>query len=132
MLALLGWNPGTTQEIFTLDELVEAFSLDRVSKAGAKFDPEKTKWFQQQYLRAQSDEEIALKLQEISENELLWKQENVDLKDNLNSTAELRSVGVTADGMSSDINSLSNSEPLPDEAAGTAPAAGAESAPPPV
>jgi glutamyl-tRNA synthetase len=69
MLALLGWNPGTTQEIFTLDELVEAFSLDRVSKSGAKFDPEKTKWFQQQYLRAQSDEEIALKLQEISENE---------------------------------------------------------------
>jgi len=69
MLALLGWNPGTTQEIFTLDELVEAFSLDRVSKAGAKFDPEKTKWFQQQYLRAQSDEEIALNLQDISENE---------------------------------------------------------------
>jgi glutamyl-tRNA synthetase len=69
MLALLGWNPGTTQEIFTLDELVEAFSLDRVSKAGAKFDPEKTKWFQQQYLRAQSDEEIAFKLKKIAENE---------------------------------------------------------------
>jgi len=75
---------------------------------------------------------LGLTTEEISENELLWKQENVDLKDNLNSTAELRSVGVTADGMSSDINSLSNSEPLPDEAAGTAPAAGAESAPPPV
>lgn len=59
MLALLGWNPGTTQEIFTLDELAEAFSLDRVSKAGAKFDPDKTKWFQQQYLRATSDEELA-------------------------------------------------------------------------
>ena len=59
MLALLGWNPGTTQEIFSLDELVEAFSLERVSKAGAKFDPDKTKWFQQHYLRAESDDELA-------------------------------------------------------------------------
>ena len=62
MLALLGWNPGTTQEIFTLEELIEAFSLERVSKAGAKFDPEKTKWFQQQYLRAQSDATLAEQL----------------------------------------------------------------------
>jgi glutamyl-tRNA synthetase len=59
MLALLGWNPGTTQELFSLEELVEAFSLERVSKAGAKFDPDKTKWFQQQYLRAQSDDDLA-------------------------------------------------------------------------
>ncbi|MNJ88937.1 Glutamate--tRNA ligase [compost metagenome] len=59
MLAFLGWNPGTTQEIFSLDQLVEAFSLDRVSKAGAKFDPDKTKWFQQQYLKATSDEDLA-------------------------------------------------------------------------
>jgi glutamyl-tRNA synthetase len=59
MLALLGWNPGTTQELFSLDELVEAFSLERVSKAGAKFDPDKTKWFQQQYLRSQSDLALA-------------------------------------------------------------------------
>ena len=59
MLALLGWNPGTTQEIFSLEELVEAFTLERVSKAGAKFDPDKTRWFQQQYLRAQSDDELA-------------------------------------------------------------------------
>src|SRR5690554_4332535 len=51
MLALLGWNPGTEQEIFSLDELVEAFELDRVHKAGAKFDPEKTKWFQNQYFQ---------------------------------------------------------------------------------
>jgi glutamyl-tRNA synthetase len=62
MLALLGWNPGTTQEIFTLEELVEAFSLERVSKAGAKFDPNKTKWFQQQYLRALSDEQLTATL----------------------------------------------------------------------
>ncbi len=52
MLAFLGWNPGTTQEIFSLDELVEAFTLERVSKSGAKFDPDKTRWYQQQYLRA--------------------------------------------------------------------------------
>ncbi len=60
MLALLGWNPGTQQEIFTLAELCEAFSLERVSKSGAKFDPEKTKWFNQQYLRAKDNAELAL------------------------------------------------------------------------
>lgn len=59
MLAMLGWNPGTTQEIFTLDELVQAFSFERVNKSGAKFDPEKTKWFNQQYLRKKSDAELA-------------------------------------------------------------------------
>ena len=62
MLAFLGWNPGTEQEIFSLDELVTAFSLDRVSKAGAKFDPNKTKWFQQTYLRAQDNRVIAAQL----------------------------------------------------------------------
>ena len=59
MLAFLGWNPGTTQEIFSLDELVEAFSLERVSKSGAKFDPDKTRWFNQQYLREKSDDVLA-------------------------------------------------------------------------
>jgi glutamyl-tRNA synthetase len=59
MLAFLGWNPGTTQELFSLEELAEAFTLDRVSKAGAKFDPDKTKWFQQQYLRATTDQQLA-------------------------------------------------------------------------
>lgn len=59
MLAFLGWNPGTEQEIFSLEELVESFSLERVSKAGAKFDADKTKWFQQQYLRQTPDEELA-------------------------------------------------------------------------
>jgi glutamyl-tRNA synthetase len=58
MLAMLGWNPGTPQEIFSMDELIEAFSLERVGKAGAKFDPNKTKWFNQQYLRAKSDTEL--------------------------------------------------------------------------
>ncbi|WKD85508.1 Glutamate--tRNA ligase [Polaribacter huanghezhanensis] len=55
MLALLGWNPGTEQEIFSLEELVEAFDLKRVSKSGAKFSPEKTNWFNQQYMQTKSD-----------------------------------------------------------------------------
>jgi glutamyl-tRNA synthetase len=59
MLGMLGWNPGTTQEIFSLQELVDAFSFERVNKSGAKFDPEKTKWFNQQYLRKKSDAELA-------------------------------------------------------------------------
>jgi glutamyl-tRNA synthetase len=59
MLAMLGWNPGTPQEIFSLEELVEAFSLERVGKSGSKFDPEKAKWFNQQYLRNRSDDELA-------------------------------------------------------------------------
>lgn len=59
MLAFLGWNPGTAQEIFSMDELVESFSLQRVGKAGAKFDFDKTKWFNQQYLRSKSGDELA-------------------------------------------------------------------------
>ena len=59
MLALLGWNPGTEQEIFSLDELVKAFSMDKVQKAGAKFNPDKAKWFNKEYLRMKSDEELA-------------------------------------------------------------------------
>lgn len=58
-LALLGWNEGTNQEIYSLDELVEKFDLARVSKAGAKFDPEKNKWFNHQYLIKQSDQTLA-------------------------------------------------------------------------
>ncbi|WP_291114778.1 glutamate--tRNA ligase [Flavobacterium sp. UBA6135] len=57
-LALLGWNDGTDQELFSLDELVEKFDLNRVHKAGAKFDPEKNKWFNHQYLQQQSDESL--------------------------------------------------------------------------
>ncbi|MDE1205498.1 glutamate--tRNA ligase [Tenacibaculum larymnensis] len=58
MLAFLGWNPGTEQEIFSLKELTEAFDLARVSKSGAKFSPDKTKWFNQQYLQQKSNEEL--------------------------------------------------------------------------
>lgn len=59
MLALLGWNPGTEQEIFSLEELCTAFSLDRVSKSGAKFSPDKTKWFNQQYMMKKDNAELA-------------------------------------------------------------------------
>jgi len=59
LLALLGWNSGTEQEIFTKEELVELFSLERVGKSGSKFDPEKAKWFNHQYLRTKSNEELA-------------------------------------------------------------------------
>ena len=62
MLAFLGWNPGTAQELFTLEELIEAFSLERVGRAGAKFDFDKTRWFNQQYLRQQSGEDLAPQL----------------------------------------------------------------------
>lgn len=54
-LALLGWNDGTEQEIFSLEELVQKFDLNRIHKSGAKFDPEKNKWFNHQYLQKQSD-----------------------------------------------------------------------------
>ncbi len=59
MLAFLGWNPGTEQELFSLDELVQAFSLEKVNKAGAKFDPEKAKWFQQQYFQQLDEAKLA-------------------------------------------------------------------------
>ena len=58
MLALLGWNPGTEQEIFSMDELCQIFSLERVGKSGARFDPEKTKWFNHQYFIKKSDSEL--------------------------------------------------------------------------
>jgi glutamyl-tRNA synthetase len=64
MLAFLGWNPGTEQEIFTMDELINAFSIDRVHKAGSRFDPEKAKWYNHQYLIRRPSEEIAMEFRE--------------------------------------------------------------------
>ena len=58
MLALLGWNPGTEQEIFSMDELIAAFSLERVGRSGAKFDPDKTNWFNQQYMKNQKNSDL--------------------------------------------------------------------------
>jgi len=58
LLAMLGWNPGDDREMFTLPELVEAFSLEKVQKAGAKFNPEKAKWYNKEYLRRKSDAQL--------------------------------------------------------------------------
>jgi glutamyl-tRNA synthetase len=59
MLAFLGWNPGTEQEVFSLPELAEAFTLERVGKSGARFDPEKARWYNQQYMKTKSDDDLA-------------------------------------------------------------------------
>lgn len=64
MLALLGWNPGTEQEIFTMDELIDSFTIERVGKSGSRFDPEKAKWFNNQYLQARSNNQLALEFRE--------------------------------------------------------------------
>lgn len=58
-LAFLGWNPGTQQEIFSRDELIEAFSIERIGKSGTKFDIDKAKWFNQQYLKNYPDHSLA-------------------------------------------------------------------------
>jgi glutamyl-tRNA synthetase len=58
-LSFLGWNPGTEQELFSMEELVQAFSVDRIGKAGARFDIQKAQWFNQQYLKAKSDDELS-------------------------------------------------------------------------
>jgi glutamyl-tRNA synthetase len=73
MLALLGWNEGDgiEKEIYSLPELVNAFSLEHVSKSGAKFDPNKTKWFNQQYLQQKSDVELTKLFIPILEKEIL-------------------------------------------------------------
>ncbi len=82
-LALLGWNPGTEQEIFSLDELVTAFELDRVHKSGAKFDPEKTKWFQHYYLQ---QENVAVLADRFSR---FLKTKNIQTSLNLNAVVSI-------------------------------------------
>ncbi|MEM9679442.1 MAG: glutamate--tRNA ligase [Bacteroidota bacterium] len=62
-LAFLGWNPGTEQELFSLEELVAAFDLKKVNKSGARFDPDKTKWFNHHYMQQQLDLDIAHEFQ---------------------------------------------------------------------
>ena len=64
MLALLGWNPGTEKEIFSMDELINAFSIDRVGKSGSRFDPEKAKWFNHQYLQNKTNTQLAIEFRE--------------------------------------------------------------------
>ena len=60
MLALLGWNPGTEQEIFSMEELINSFSIERVHKSGSRFDPEKARWFNHQYLQRRTNNQLAL------------------------------------------------------------------------
>ena len=67
-LALLGWNPGTEQELFSLHELVKTFTLEKVGKSGSKFDPEKARWFNHQYLQSKSNDEIENSLKKILES----------------------------------------------------------------
>src|SRR5690606_5730192 len=61
-LAFLGWNPGTEQELFSLEQLVQSFEIEKVQKAGARFDPDKTKWYNHQYLQKRSNEDLAKEL----------------------------------------------------------------------
>jgi glutamyl-tRNA synthetase len=58
LLALLGWNPGTEQEFFTLEELTGLFSLESVVKSGSRFDPEKAKWFNKHYFQQKTEQEL--------------------------------------------------------------------------
>lgn len=66
MLLMLGWNPGTDQERFTNEEMIQSFSLDRVVKSGARFNPEKARWFNEQVLREQPDTALAEQLKSLS------------------------------------------------------------------
>ena len=66
-LAFLGWNPGTEQEIFSMEELIEAFSLDRMNKAGARFDIQKAKWYNQQYIRLMPEEKLVEMVFQVAE-----------------------------------------------------------------
>jgi glutamate--tRNA ligase len=78
-LALLGWNPGTDQEIFTKEELIKLFDLERVSKSGARFDIEKAKWFNHQYLHQKNSKELAKEyLKILSERNVNSSQEIVE------------------------------------------------------
>lgn len=78
-LALLGWNPGTDQEIFTKEELIKLFDLERVSKSGARFDIEKAKWFNHQYLHQKNSEELAKEyLKILSQKNVNYSQEIVE------------------------------------------------------
>ncbi|MUP45123.1 glutamate--tRNA ligase [Gramella sp. BOM4] len=84
MLAFLGWNPGTEQEFFSLEELTNVFELERVHKGGAKFDPEKTKWFQQHYMHEKDSGILAEKFEKVLEEkgvnaEKVYITEVVDL-----------------------------------------------------
>lgn len=99
LLAFLGWNPGTTQEIFTKVELINAFSLERVSKSGAKFDLNKAKWFNHQYIKHTTNAALAEALnKELTNKGLIFSTEYVEkvcglIKEKINFIKELWEVG---------------------------------------
>ncbi len=92
-LALLGWHGSGDQEMYTMDELIKDFSLDRVSKSGAKFDYEKGKWFNHQYLQLRSNEELAEMFLPVLEEQLKIKNEK--LKIDLQTVAKI--IGLVKD-----------------------------------
>jgi len=79
-LAMLGWNPGNEEELFDLETLIDVFDLNRVAKSGARFDPEKTKWYNQQYLQAKSNKQLAELFIPILEDNLskMQRRPNID------------------------------------------------------
>lgn len=99
LLAFLGWNPGTSQEIFSMQQLVDAFTIDRVSKHGAKFDQNKAKWFNQQYVRHTSDNILAVELKkDVEKNGLTFSDAFIEkatslIKEKISFVKELWSMG---------------------------------------
>ncbi len=77
ILAFLGWNPGTEQEIFSLDELTKTFDLKKVGKSGAKFDPDKAKWYNHHYMQVKSNEMIA------DEFQIILREKGISVEDQL-------------------------------------------------
>lgn len=80
ILAFLGWNPGTEQERFSMQELIQAFSLDKVGKAGARFDPEKARWFNHQYLVKKDDKQLLEPLKKILKEKGIQTTDEYTLK----------------------------------------------------
>ncbi|MGK7397062.1 MAG: glutamate--tRNA ligase [Candidatus Cyclobacteriaceae bacterium M3_2C_046] len=79
-LALLGWNPGTEQEMFDQESLIAAFSLDRISKSGAKFDINKARWFNQEYLKLKPNQELAGELIKLLADQQVTISEEIAMK----------------------------------------------------
>jgi glutamyl-tRNA synthetase len=99
ILAFLGWNPGTSQEIFSKEELIQAFSIERVSKHGAKFDQNKAKWYNQQYLRHTDNKILAAELKkDVVKHGLAFSDEFIEkaaslIKEKISFVKELWSMG---------------------------------------
>ena len=78
-LALLGWNPGTEEEVMTMQQLIESFSLEKVSKSGAKFDLDKAKWFNHHYIQQKSNKELTeVFARQLAENNIHPKNDKIE------------------------------------------------------